>query len=677
MASGNRDLSTRISTEDQDIEDKCIDNCVFNHFKKLKVDISYAITRIFPFLERLRDHEVITNKLYEDSQESFRNLLQKVVYNVLNELEKTFNPEVLKEVFSEANMMEYPGLIPIYESFRNVVPDQSYLQESDEEARMEGPSSQLSLEQGTDESSIPSLTPSHSDSPISTGLFLLTALWTFVASSYSGMCYGSCLCVLLISQNFHSLKPGLGTIPPENGLLEQFCETQQVKRRRKGETRDKNDALGSQEANQQCAQKPEPAESCEPVVNNGDAENETPRPARCDEQRAEVPNQGIPIKPCVVSLVDIKKEKTFFNSDVEQQDQARTNHKQESDMIDISSEDTEESSDEDKHSAMESIPVTSNYDSSESNEGEDIQEATCSRSQTAPVSRFPRDENINFQLPELPVTCGDLKGTLHKKKLKQGSPQKSIQTENGRWLTPREFEIKGGYEQSKKWKHSIRCGRYRLQDLMEKGVLPNPPKPKRKVGVRSNRRRTKRKPENSNKCEVCGQWGKLFCCDTCPRSFHENCHIPPVEPERDPWSCIFCEMKALQERCPESPPRHQESEVLMRQMLPEEQLKCEFILLMVYCDSKSPFFALKPCHTRDRSQGPEKPMWLNKVKESLNKKMYPQVKEFVEDMRLIFQNYKEFYKKNKFSRLGLQVENKFEENFKNTFSIQETSKNNS
>uniref|UniRef100_H0XSZ1 SP100 nuclear antigen n=1 Tax=Otolemur garnettii TaxID=30611 RepID=H0XSZ1_OTOGA len=652
-----------ISTEDQDIEDKCIDNCVFNHFKKLKVDISYAITRIFPFLERLRDHEVITNKLYEDSQESFRNLLQKVVYNVLNELEKTFNPEVLKEVFSEANMMEYPGLIPIYESFRNVVPDQSYLQESDEEARMEGPSSQLSLEQGTDESSIPSLTPSHSDSPISTG-----------------------------------------TIPPENGLLEQFCETQQVKRRRKGETRDKNDALGSQEANQQCAQKPEPAESCEPVVNNGDAENETPRPARCDEQKfgpgAEVPNQGIPIKPCVVSLVDIKKEKTFFNSDVEQQDQARTNHKQESDMIDISSEDTEESSDEDKHSAMESIPVTSNYDSSESNEGEDIQEATCSRSQTAPgedldakpwpefkhlwlkrvgcqphmlevthsnpapananvgglenkrhntqiphtqmltafsrfepsqterrknndfqdtnqnlsqkhenkstlfpgikvdpvahtdykrhpgipctpisyphnlmipkqlstasptqslffsenkkflgylgklskfngkarrssqkssaitclerlrkrgrprinvplsdrgpgkryqktgkkknikrikpqrklrISRFPRDENINFQLPELPVTCGDLKGTLHKKKLKQGSPQKSIQTENGRWLTPREFEIKGGYEQSKKWKHSIRCGRYRLQDLMEKGVLPNPPKPKRKV----------------------------------------------------------------------------------------------------------------------------------------------------------------------------------------------------
>ncbi|XP_053453666.1 nuclear body protein SP140-like protein [Nycticebus coucang] len=829
MASGSRDLSIRMSTEDQDIEDRHISNCVFSHFKKLKVDISYAITRTFPFLERLRDHGLITHKLYEDSQDSLKNLVpvQRVVYNVLNELEKTFNVKVLNVLFSNINKKEYPGLILIYESFRNVIPDQSYLRESDEEERLEGPSGQLSLEQGTGENSIPSLPQPPSDASVSTG-----------------------------------------TTPPENGLSEQFWETEQVKRRRKDETRDKNDALGCQEANQQRAQEPEPA-------------------------GAELSSQEIQIKPCVVNLVDIKKENRFFNSHVEQQAQARTNHKQESDIIEISSEDSEESNDEDKHSAMENKPVISNYDSAESSEGEDIQEATCSRSQTAPVSRFPRDENMNFQLPELPVTCGKLKGTLHKEKLKQGSSQKSIQTEDGKWLTPREFEIKGGYEASKKWKQSIRCGGHTLQELIKRGVLPNPPKTKRKgpftedkesseeepkedendrdktledefsnddvevgvllkqrrrrrkgpiiedeesseeepkedendrdktledelsgqrgvevevlpnrrktkrkgpiiedeesseeepkedendrdktledelsgqrgvevevlpnrrktkrkgpiiedeesseeepkedendrdktledelsgqrgveVEVLPNRRKTKRKgpiiedeesseeepkqdeddrntfedefpnddaePKNSNICEVCRKWGDLFCCDTCPRSFHENCHIPPVECERNPWSCIFCEIQAIQERCRESPPCHQESEVLVKQMLPEEQLKCEFVLLKVYCDPKSSFFAGKPYYSRYGSQGPEKPMWLNKVKESLNKKMYPQVKGFVEDMRLIFQNHKELYEKNNFIRLGFQIENNFERNFKNTFSIQETSKNNS
>ena len=45
-----------------------------------------------------------------------------------------------------------------------------------------------------------------------------------------------------------------------------------------------------------------------------------------------------------------------------------------------------------------------------------------------------------------------------------------------------------------------------------------------------------------------------------------------VLPLRNPWSCIFCSMEIIQERCSENQQRHQESEVLKRQMLHEEKL---------------------------------------------------------------------------------------------------------
>ncbi|XP_012498042.1 PREDICTED: nuclear body protein SP140-like protein isoform X2 [Propithecus coquereli] len=770
MAGRDRDLSTRMATEEQNVEDRLIYDRIFSHFKRHKVEISCAIRKTFPFLERLRDHEFITNKMFEDSQESCRNLVpvQRVVYNVLSELEKNFNLEVLKILFSDVHMKEYPDLIPIYKSFINVLPDKSYLQESDEEGREEGPSSQLRLEQGTGENSSQSLPGPHSDSSFFTG-----------------------------------------TIPPESGLLEHLCETEQANTRRNDMIRGKSGTLGCQRANQQRVQKPEPA-------------------------GVELRNQGIQVNSCFVRLVDIKKEQPLFNSEDEQRAQARTNHNQASDIIVISSEDSEQSNDGEKPpgapiSALESEPdqeVINVCNSSKSSETEETQEATCSRPQTAPghdydFSESSEDEsppkvwssalrnergekdpvNVKYistwrirkrksphrsqsfpwlkgisssdsselshgedtqetrssalrsgsgadlQRPKKEkcscVMCfsngvprsqeattehsqtPDMMDTMdagnnsalekHSRKRKRktailrhlgrarsrrgrkrafagrkiahpaplkrrrrGTSEKCIKSETGRWLTPREFEIEGGRAPSKNWKLSIRCGGFTLKHLIENGYLPNTPRTRKKRILKShNDTLGDPYPENSNICGVCKRGGKLFCCDTCPRSFHENCHIPLVEAERDPWSCIFCEIKVIQERCPESQPCRRESEVLMMQMLPEVQLKCEFLLLKVYCDSKSLFFASKPYYSREGSQGPQRPMWLDKVKKMLTEKMYPQVKEFVGDMRLIFQNHKAFYRENKFIKLGLQVENNFEKNFKNIFAIQETSKNDS
>ncbi|XP_063568473.1 nuclear autoantigen Sp-100 isoform X6 [Pongo abelii] len=855
MAGGGGDLSTRMFTEDQEVDDRLLYDIVFKHFKRHKVEISNAIKKTFPFLEGLRDRDLITNKMFEDSQDSCRNLVpvQRVVYNVLSELEKIFNLPVLEALFSDVNLQEYPDLIHIYRSFENVIHDKLPLQESEGEEREERPGIQLSLEQGTGENSFRSLTWPPSGSP-----------------------------------------SHVGTTPPENGLSEHPCETEQINAKRKDTTSDKNDSLGSQQINEQCAQKAEPTESCEQVtvqVNNGDAGRETPCPLPCDEEspEAELHNYGIQINSCSVRLVDIKKEKPFSNSKVECQAQARTHHNQASDIIVISSEDSEGSTDVDEPlevfiSAPRSEPVINNDSPLGSNEEKEGQEATCSRPQIVPEPmnfrklstfrerfkkrvigqdydfsesseeeappeassgalrskhgekdpmisrststwripnrkrrfsssdfsdlsngeelqetcssslrsgsgsqpqepenekcscvmcfpkavprsqeartessqasdmmdtmdvennstlekhsgkrrkkrrhrskvngpqrgrkkdrprkhltwnnkvqkkrwqprgrkantrplkrrrkrgpRIPKDENINFKQPELPVTCGEVKGTLYKERFKQGSSKKCIQSEDKKWFTPREFEIEGDRGASKNWKLSIRCGGYTLKFLMEKKILPEPPSTRKKRILEShNNTLVDPCPENSNICEVCNKWGRLFCCDTCPRSFHERCHIPPVEANKNPWSCIFCRIKTIQERCPESQSGHQESEVLMRQMLPEEQLKCEFLLLKVYCDSKSSFFASEPYYNREGSQGPQKPMWLNKVKRRLNEQVYSRVEGFVQDMRLIFHNHKEFYRADKFIRLGIQVQDNFEKNFRNIFAIQETSKN--
>lgn len=54
-------------------------------------------------------------------------------------------------------------------------------------------------------------------------------------------------------------KHDLGTTSPENALSDHLCETEQINAKRKDTTSDQNDALESQQANEQCAQESEPA----------------------------------------------------------------------------------------------------------------------------------------------------------------------------------------------------------------------------------------------------------------------------------------------------------------------------------------------------------------------------------------------------------------------------------
>ncbi|KAF3824071.1 hypothetical protein GH733_008356 [Mirounga leonina] len=233
-----------------------------------------------------------------------------------------------------------------------------------------------------------------------------------------------------------------------------------------------------------------------------------------------------------------------------------------------------------------------------------------------PPKEKPEDETVDFLSPELPVTCGEAKGILYKEKLKQGSSEKCIRNEAGVWFTPKEFEIEGKRANTRKWKQTVHCKGKTLEELLKKGLLLCPPR----ISV-------KREWENSKECEVCWRGGPLLCCDTCPRAFHEDCHIPSAEAER---------------------------------------LKCEFLLLKAYCHPQSSFFAETPPNIRDYGEPFKEAMWLDLVKERLTEKVYT-VAWFVRDMRLIFRNHKAFYKASDFGQIGLDLEAEFEKDLKEVF----------
>ena len=90
--------------------------------------------------------------------------------------------------------------------------------------------------------------------------------------------------------------------------------------------------------------------------------------------------------------------------------------------------------------------------------------------------RFRLGKNIRSRLlssgiPDvLPVTCGDVRGDLHVKKVGSGSRSPSIYY-NSIWVTPNQFEIEGGQGYLKCWKRSIRHGKTPINTYVKLGLI--------------------------------------------------------------------------------------------------------------------------------------------------------------------------------------------------------------
>ncbi|XP_063123500.1 nuclear autoantigen Sp-100 isoform X20 [Rattus norvegicus] len=671
-------FSSRMSSEHENTETFPFE-LIFQHFKRQKVAISNAIKNPFPFLEGLRDHELITAKMYEDLQDSYRALVrvQEVIYRALDKLEKIFSMKVLYEVFSNVNMEKYPDLQLIYQSFERVLPNGLCFQRSDGG----DPNSQLSLEQGPNGScSQATLTLSPFNHSFSDGWGSndrLNSSLTHGNQSENHQLPGSPNHLGAVQLN-HDLQINpcsvrLVDIKKENisYSLDDNQQTQARTNENQGSEiielssdEDSNDEINLSEASTLILSKPETAHSRQPP---------TPRTYR----RGDTSDTSS-------SSLDRRRKRTGHtiavgNNPVLGRDGGRRRKKRERHgnylirNIKIPMNASWKTAFGTRHSNPSSQQgrKRERYQSGQ-REGPEPFENKVKRVPAGP--RIHKDVNADFSSNELLVTCGKVVGTLYKEKLNQGIHVKSIQSTEGKWFTPLEFEIEGGYEKCKNWRQSIRCSGWPLKELIKRGELQDPPRKTemKETPPNSQQRKRKRKLKNLKACKVCGQRRRVRPCATCRKCYHKNCHIPPVEVQSGPWHCAFCKTRN-QLRCQENQACHKESEVLKRKMSPEEQLKCELLLLTIYCCPKSGFFIRKPKKRKEDFPDLQEHMWLNKIKHRLNKKAYHSVQHFVGDMRLIFQNHSKFYK-SRFKNLGVIVGNKFEKTFKSVFSIEDTSK---
>ncbi|XP_044793870.1 nuclear body protein SP140 isoform X8 [Bubalus bubalis] len=728
MASAGSPSNYRMITRDQNLEEQhpeeqlCYE-FIFMLFKEKKVEIAGAIPKPFPFLMGLRDRGFISEPMYQDFQEACRNLVpvERVAYNALDELEKKFDKTVLEALFSKVNLKAYPNLLQICNTFQNAIRDKFYYQILDEEETKEMLNSQLNHEQENSnawDEEWPQEVSSFSPRCVP------------VSSEHKSLQRTS----KGNSEEMPKLQPVTSDskapqVPPEG-------EPKEVLSLLPAEGEEDNNTccvICEEEEPQEVLSSPS---RCEPEDNNAccvicekedpqEAPSSPPRcePESCDPEASQMTDkeeqEELPSQPLDGEGT---KRPTFgnqcscvmcFSKDVPRDPEGRTESMQADDtidMVDLGNNSTvrkpkkrrkkkrghcwtrrprrnvHRKALDNSKAAGQPAPHGKKVKMSLQKPAK-IRRKRRGRPHFTHNDRIPQRraksrgkrmytyERVDFRSQIIPVTCGKVKGKLHKKKLKHGSWVKCIQSENGDWFTPREFEIRGGHGRSKNWKISVRCGERPLLWLMERRFLHNPP---RKYGRRIKKRGPK-SPDNtldnlclrnSDVCETCRDGGKLFCCDTCSRSFHEDCHIPPVETEKDPWSCTFCRMK-------ESSGNQQglgESEVLARLMQSEEQLKCEFLLLKVYCHSESSFFAKIPYYyyIKEASKNLKEPMWLDKIKKRLNEQGYSHVEGFMQDMRLIFQNHRASYKFNDFGQMGLRLEAEFEKNFKEVFALQKT-----
>ncbi|XP_036029437.1 nuclear autoantigen Sp-100-like [Onychomys torridus] len=106
-------------------KEKSFNEIFSDYFKENKTEIAHAIPKLFPFLESLKDHSFITDKIYADSYEACRNLVpvENVVYNVLDHLEKFSGWSFLCILFNRTNLNAYPGLREIHKSLETELQD--------------------------------------------------------------------------------------------------------------------------------------------------------------------------------------------------------------------------------------------------------------------------------------------------------------------------------------------------------------------------------------------------------------------------------------------------------------------------------------------------------------------------------------------------------------------------
>ncbi|KAG8520879.1 Nuclear body protein SP140-like protein [Galemys pyrenaicus] len=681
---------------------------VFRLFKENKTKIAIAITKEFPFLMTIRDLGLISEQKYKEFMDSCGNLVpvERVMYDVLDELEKNFDKRIMETLFNWVNMNAYPNLIQIY---NNLGRELSYhfpfqeLEDPPETLNLQANSVQVRSEPRKKQVDVPKnlskQRPVTSDFPKtltkenrrgrsahqqprekSTGGPGSTELgdWCLLDIK-TGDEQGPVLSMSLLAwwhigaRGDHTLLRarggcglGTGTEPDD---AEGALRTDDVSREA-GIEGDGGRKSGPVIGVERPRTKEKMSRSAEQAGQRGARDGRVEGSVRpggratlcllCrrrgragggGRKHGQSRGLGLSCGPGAVSLLGRRLSCT------------RLAHCSSSESFDpeapqvTSEEDPEEGPSEVPQVTVEEDPDEGPSEAPQMTVEEDPDEGpshrNCAReAEDGHTGLDAWDEEQSQQALSSPGTsgmtgkCQEI-GTLDKFQAEDsntgldlwdeeqsqqalsspgtsgtaGTWVRCIQGEDGVWFTPRAFEVRGGRARSKNWKISVRCGGSTLKRLMKRR--------QQRFGGNTS---VDPCPENSDTCEVCRTGGVLLCCDTCPRSFHEDCHIPPVEIER-------------------SVSRDAGGTLILLVTVP-----------LIYFSHQ----------IKEISEKLKEPMWLDKIKKRLNMQRYSQVEEFVQDMRLIFQNHRASYKSVNFGLMGLKLEAEFEKNFKEVFAIQET-----
>nr|XP_060157727.1 nuclear body protein SP140 isoform X2 [Globicephala melas] len=553
MASTGTPISGRMMTGDQNPEEQNPEEQFFYEFilrlfKENKVEIATAITKPFPFFMGLRDRGFIPEQMYEHFQEACTNLVpvDRVVYDALSELEKKFDKTILDALFSRANLKAYPDLLHVCRNFQNVIRENFHYQTVGEGETKETLNLQLNHEQVSLEQS-----PLQMNNVIR--LEDVPSLLPYNKQGNNNACWEACdgeepqgawnfppRCELVSCEPKALQGTNEGNSEEIPTLQAVSCdpEASQMTNKEEPEKLPSQPLCDGEEGSSTCSEvcdeeKPQESLSSLPksgavsgklealqMNTEGDSEELTSSPPSYNGQGAEPPTFGNEKCSCVIC----------FSKDVPGGPEGSTESKEASDMmdtVDLGNNSTlgkpkrkrkkkkGHSWSRVKMKHQRKIPQKDNSNaagqlaSSGKKVKRHLQDPAKIRrrrrgrgrlhlthSDRAPQKKVKsrgqrkrRYEKVDFHSQILPVTCGKVKGMLHKKKLKEGVWVKCIQSEDGDWFTPREFEIRGGHERSKNWRISVRCGGKPLRWLIEKRCLHNPP---RKYG----RMRKKRVPKS-------------------------------------------------------------------------------------------------------------------------------------------------------------------------------------
>lgn len=151
---------------------------------------------------------------------------------------------------------------------------------------------------------------------------------------------------------------------------------------------------------------------------------------------------------------------------------------------------------------------------------------------------------------------------------------------------------------------------------------------------------------NDDWCAVCRNGGELLCCDTCPKVYHLQCHVPCLSATpSDSWSCGLCQLvdwNSLKQKDKEVVQPGNKRRSSRSGLTEYERKACEKILLELYCHAESiPFQQRVSKSVPNYYKVISKPMDLSNVRAKLqtqNFAHYQSFSEFVADCRLIFDN---------------------------------------